>query len=52
MQKNENIVWHNQYIMKEKREELLNQKPFILWFMRLSEYDKSTLANAVEVFKR
>ncbi|MFA7092481.1 MAG: adenylyl-sulfate kinase, partial [Arcobacteraceae bacterium] len=48
------MVWHNQYIIKEKRESLLNQKPCILWFTGLSASGKSTLANAVEVelFKR
>lgn len=30
MQKNENIVWHEQHITKNQREELLNQKPCIL----------------------
>ncbi|MFA6788384.1 MAG: adenylyl-sulfate kinase [Arcobacteraceae bacterium] len=54
MKHDENIVWHNQYIIKEKRESLLNQKPCILWFTGLSASGKSTLANAVEVelFKR
>jgi len=50
----ENIVWHNQNVTKEKREELLNQKPCILWFTGLSGSGKSTIANAVEheLFKR
>lgn len=46
---NKNIVWHEQYITKEKRETLLNQKPCILWFTGLSGSGKSTIANAVEV---
>lgn len=54
MKENENIVWHSQHVIKEKREELLNQKPCILWFTGLSASGKSTLANAVELelFKR
>lgn len=52
--KDENIVWHNQSITKEKRLTLLNQKPCILWFTGLSGSGKSTIANAVELelFKR
>lgn len=51
---NEDIVWHNQNVTKEKRETLLNQKPCILWFTGLSGSGKSTVANAVEaeLFKR
>ncbi|MCT7583993.1 adenylyl-sulfate kinase [Aliarcobacter butzleri] len=54
MMKDENIVWHNQSITKEKRLTLLNQKPCILWFTGLSGSGKSTIANAVELelFKR
>jgi adenylylsulfate kinase len=44
-----NIVWHKQFITKEKRETLLKQKPCILWFTGLSGSGKSTIANAVEV---
>lgn len=53
-QNNNNIVWHNQSITKEKRLTLLNQKPCILWFTGLSGSGKSTIANAVELelFKR
>ena len=52
--KDENIVWHNQSITKEKRLTLLNQKLSILWFTGLSGSGKSTIANAVELelFKR
>lgn len=46
--KNENIVWHEQHVTKEKRKTLLNQKPCILWFTGLSGSGKSTVANAVE----
>ena len=44
----DNIVWHEHYVTKEKREILLNQKPCILWFTGLSGSGKSTIANAVE----
>lgn len=52
--KDENIVWHNQFITKNKRQKLLKQKPCILWFTGLSGSGKSTIANAVEqeLFKR
>lgn len=45
---NENIVWHDQCVTKEKRAELMQQKPCILWFTGLSGSGKSTIANAVE----
>ena len=50
----ENIIWHNQNVTKEKRLSLLHQKPCILWFTGLSGSGKSTIANAVEaqLFKR
>lgn len=49
----ENIIWHNQNINKQKRVSLLDQKPCILWFTGLSGSGKSTIANAVdlELFK-
>lgn len=54
MLQNKNIIWHTHHVTKERREELLNQKPCILWFTGLSASGKSTLANAVEweLFKR
>lgn len=50
----ENIVWHESHVTKEKRINLLNQKPCILWFTGLSASGKSTIANAVEeeLYKR
>lgn len=50
----ENIIWHNQNITKEKRFTLLKQKPCVIWFTGLSGSGKSTISNAVEVelFKR
>lgn len=50
----ENIIWHNQNITKERRFSLLKQKPCVIWFTGLSGSGKSTIANAVEVelFKR
>tara|TARA_B100000900_G_C20598256_1_gene724349 strand:- start:3347 stop:3952 length:606 start_codon:yes stop_codon:yes gene_type:complete len=42
------VVWHNTTIKKENRSQLLNQKPFVLWFTGLSASGKSTIANIVE----
>jgi len=52
--RNENIIWHEQQITKDKRNILLKQKPCILWFTGLSASGKSTIANAVEseLYKR
>ncbi len=44
----DNIVWHNTTITNSDRNELLKQKPFVLWFTGLSASGKSTLANIVE----
>lgn len=49
MGKAENVVWHNMKITREEREELLNQKGWVLWFTGLSGSGKSTIANEVEV---
>jgi adenylylsulfate kinase len=43
-----NIVWHDNFITKEKRVKLTKQKPCILWFTGLSGSGKSTIANALE----
>tara|TARA_Y100001980_G_C14494980_1_gene271552 strand:- start:130 stop:726 length:597 start_codon:yes stop_codon:yes gene_type:complete len=43
-----NIVWHNTTIKKSDRNNLLNQKPFLLWFTGLSASGKSSIANIVE----
>jgi adenylylsulfate kinase len=49
-----NIVWHDTHITKEKRAVRLDQKPCVLWFTGLSGSGKSTIANAVEaeLFRR
>lgn len=44
----ENVHWHKAFVSKEDREELLNQKGFILWFTGLSGSGKSTIATLVE----
>ena len=44
----ENVVWHQSTVDCEKRELLLRQKPFVLWFTGLSASGKSTIANIVE----
>lgn len=43
-----NVVWHQSTVSNKDRNELLNQKPFVLWFTGLSASGKSTLANIVE----
>ena len=43
-----NVVWHEAAINRTKREKVLNQKPFVLWFTGLSASGKSTIANTVE----
>jgi adenylylsulfate kinase len=43
-----NVVWHNTTVTKNDRDNLLNQKPFLLWFTGLSASGKSTIANIVE----
>ncbi len=45
----ENIIPHQFNVSKEKRSELKNQHPLLLWFTGLSGSGKSTIANAVEV---
>ena len=43
-----NVVWHNTNITKSDRNNLLNQRPFLLWFTGLSASGKSSIANIVE----
>lgn len=43
-----NVVWHKTTISSKDRQDILNQKPFLLWFTGLSASGKSTLANLVE----
>lgn len=46
--KNENVVWHNATVTRERREKLNGHKSCVLWFTGLSGAGKSTLAHAVE----
>jgi len=39
-----NVVWHQSTISNKDRNNLLNQKPFVLWFTGLSASGKSTLS--------
>lgn len=48
MQKNENIVWHNNKVSWEDRCEVLNQKGVVVWFTGLSGSGKSTVAVELE----
>tara|TARA_Y100000590_G_C15424632_1_gene902732 strand:- start:204 stop:806 length:603 start_codon:yes stop_codon:yes gene_type:complete len=43
-----NIIWHKTTIKNSDRNQLLGQKPFVLWFTGLSASGKSTIANIVE----
>ena len=45
---NENIVWHNHQVGRDRRAAQKNQKPVVLWFTGLSGSGKSTIANAVD----
>lgn len=42
------IVWHQYSVDKQKRSQLKQQKPALLWFTGLSGSGKSTLAGALE----
>lgn len=48
MKEDKNILWHEMKITKIKREELMNQKGFLIWFTGLSGSGKSTIASALE----
>lgn len=48
MQKNENIVWHNNKVSWEDRCEVLKQKGVVVWFTGLSGSGKSTVAVELE----
>jgi len=45
---NENIVWHDQTVSREKKQKHKGHKPLLLWYTGLSGSGKSTIANAVE----
>lgn len=42
------IVWHEQSITRQQREELLGQQGRVIWFTGLSGCGKSTIANALD----
>lgn len=48
MEKNENIVWHNNKVSEEDRQRVLGQKGLVVWFTGLSGSGKSTIAVEVE----
>lgn len=48
MTKSENVVWQEQAVSRQQREEQNRHKSFVIWFTGLSGSGKSTLANAVE----
>jgi len=43
-----NVVWHNATVTRERREEINRHKGAVLWFTGLSGSGKSTLAHTVE----
>ena len=44
----ENIVWHDQTVSREQKQQHKGHKPVLLWYTGLSGSGKSTIANAVE----
>ncbi len=44
----ENIVWHNATVTRERREKMNKHRSKLLWFTGLSGSGKSTLAHALE----
>jgi adenylylsulfate kinase len=48
MDKSSNVVWQQQAVDREQRQQMNGHKSFVLWFTGLSGAGKSTLANAVE----
>ena len=43
-----NVKWQDTEITRQKREKILNQKAFVVWFTGLSGSGKSTIANMLE----
>ena len=43
-----NVKWQDTEITRQKREKILNQKAFVVWFTGLSGSGKSTIANILE----
>ncbi len=48
MTKSENVVWQEQAITRDHRQEQNGHKSFVVWFTGLSGSGKSTLASALE----
>ena len=44
----ENIVWHEQVVSRQSREQLLGQRGVVVWFTGLSGCGKSTIANELD----
>ena len=45
----ENLTWHDTFVTRRLRENLLLQKSKLLWFTGLSGSGKSTVANALDI---
>lgn len=43
------VVWHDQSVSRQQREQLKSQRGCVVWFTGLSGSGKSTVANAVDV---
>lgn len=48
MNKNENIIWHNNKVSAEDRQRVLGQRGLVVWFTGLSGSGKSTIAVELE----
>jgi bifunctional enzyme CysN/CysC len=48
LRRSQNVHWQATDVTREKRADLKNQKPAVLWFTGLSGAGKSTIANLVE----
>ncbi|MBX4260065.1 adenylyl-sulfate kinase [Clostridium estertheticum] len=45
----ENLTWHDTFVTRDQRENLLSQKSKLLWLTGLSGSGKSTVANALDL---
>ena len=45
----ENLTWHDTFVTRDERENLLSQKSRLLWLTGLSGSGKSTVANALDI---
>ena len=48
MDTSKNLFPHDHYVNADRRKELINQKPLLIWLSWLSGSGKSTIANDLE----